>query len=65
MNPVSLSSGSNLMNAINAQSGANSAQPSSGAMVAMKDAIDQSAQNISELLGDLSSGSSSRLNVYA
>ena len=67
MNPVSLSSGSDLMNAINAQSAAGGAPPTSGAMKAMQVAIDQSAQSISELLGDLASGSSSgnQLNVYA
>lgn len=67
MNPVSLSSGSDLMNAINAQSSASSAQPTNTAMAAMKVAIDQSAQNISELVGEMSSGSNfgTQLNVYA
>lgn len=67
MNPVSLGSGSDLMNAINNRSGASGAPPTSGAMKAMQVAIDQSAQSISELLGELASGSNSsnQLNVYA
>ena len=67
MNPVSLGSGPDLMNAINSQSAATGAPPTSGAMKAMKVAIDQSAQSISELLGQLASGSNSgsQLNVYA
>jgi hypothetical protein len=67
MNGISLSSGSDLFAALNNSSAASSAPPSSPAMAAMQFAINESAQTMAELLGQLASGSvtGSQLNVYA
>ena len=66
MNAISFSIGSNLFAALN-NSSSTSAAPPSPAMAAMQFAINESAQSMAELLGELASGSvtGSQLNVYA
>jgi len=67
MNPVNLSGSTSLLTAVNSPASGAAAPPPSPAMKAMQIAIDQSAQSIAELLGELSSGANSgyQLNVYA
>ena len=67
MNAISLSSGSDLFAGLNNSSAGSAAPPSSPAMAAMQFAINESAQSMTELLGELASGSvtGGQLNVYA
>jgi hypothetical protein len=67
MNAISFSIGSDLFSALSNSSGASSAAPPSPAMAAMQFAINESAQSMAELLGELASGSvtGGQLNVYA
>ena len=67
MNAISFSSGSDLFAALNNSSSTSSAPPPSPAMAAMQFAINESTQTMTELLGQLASGSvtGSQLNVYA
>lgn len=67
MNPISLASGADLLTAVNAQSVGNAAPPPTATIAALQTAVNEAGMNIEQLLGDLSSGSTSgsQLNVYA
>ena len=67
MNPISLASGADLLTAVNAQGVGNAAPPPSATIAALKTAVNEAGMNIEQLLGDLSSGSTtgSQLSVYA
>ena len=67
MNPISLASGADLLNAVSSQSVGSSAPPPSATVAALQTAVNEAGMNIEQLLGDLSSGSTSgsQLNVFA
>ena len=67
MNPISMAAGADLLTAVNAQGAGNAAPPPSATIDALQTAVNEAGMNIEQLLGDLSSGSTtgSQLNVYA
>lgn len=67
MNPITLAGGADLLNAVASQNVGNAAPPPSASIAALNAAINEAGMNIEQLLGELSSGSTSgpQLNVYA
>jgi len=67
MNPISLASGADLLNAVSSQAVGASTPPPSATVAALQTAVNEAGINIEQLLGELASGSTagSQLNVYA